>query len=250
MGKYAIPTIEVIALIACVIFGVLWLNNPNGSYEPLMAISGLVFIATEGIRRYRENRESKVIPKKHSLIEINSKNTLFARFIDKSNKMNGNIGIAFYCLNIVNVSNDPYTVKDVVLRYKIDNDEYSMISNVLLTGMAHSPKAKEDVNAIIIEIGSDSIVLMGWDNIRTELTSLKTLQPGGVLSGSAYYVFEFDDIEKVRLIENVELVVIDYSGRESNHPIDIQEDWIIKGRNASMCPRSFVSDAEDNIKFI
>jgi len=180
------------------------------------------------------------------LLDINAENTLFARFVNKGNKKTGNIGIVFYNVKIVNISNEPYTVKDVVLRYEFGGEKYSVISNVLLTGIV---RAKADVNAIMVEKGANRIIVMGWDNLRTKLSLLKILKPGGVLDGSVYYVLEFDDIEKARTLENVELVVTDYSGLESIHPIDIQEDWIIRGKNASIYPRSFIVDSKGKITY-
>ncbi len=186
--------------------------------------------------------------KPRHILDFNTKNTFFARFLNKNNKKTGNIGIAFYSLKIINVSDQPYTVKDIIFRYDLDGETFSSISFVLQTGIVPS-SAKKDVNAIIVNKGIDKLVLMNWDNIRTELGSLDVLQPGGVLSGSAYFVLEFDDIEKLWALENVEIVIIDYSGLESIHPISIQGDWIKMGRDAFIQPRPFVVDGESNISF-
>ncbi len=193
------------------------------------------------IRKYKQKTTSLKL-------DFNVNNILFSRFVSKGNKKTGNIGIAFYSIKIVNISNEPCTVKDVVLRYEFGDKKYSVISNVLITGIISPSKAKLDVNAIIVEMGTDKIIIGNWENLRTKLGLFKILEPGGVLEGSVFYVLEFDDIEKARILENVEIVISDYSGIESIHPIDIQEKWIVQGKNASIYPRSFISDGEGIIK--
>ena len=53
MHKSIIPIIEGLALFGCTVFGVLWINEPDGPFEPPFALSGLVLVATEIYRRYR-----------------------------------------------------------------------------------------------------------------------------------------------------------------------------------------------------
>jgi hypothetical protein len=44
--------IEILALVLCVTFGVIWYLNPEGNWEPPFALFTLFFIATELFRRY------------------------------------------------------------------------------------------------------------------------------------------------------------------------------------------------------
>lgn len=54
--KIVLVVFEVIALLACVYFGVLWYIKPSGNYEPPFAISAFVFVVTDLIRRYAPSR--------------------------------------------------------------------------------------------------------------------------------------------------------------------------------------------------
>jgi len=51
--KLALVIIEIAALLVCIIFGYLWIQKPDGPYEPLFTVSGLVFVVTELYRRYK-----------------------------------------------------------------------------------------------------------------------------------------------------------------------------------------------------
>ena len=46
--------IEIIALLISIFLGYKWIKNPQGNYEPLLFLTGLIFIASEIIRRYGE----------------------------------------------------------------------------------------------------------------------------------------------------------------------------------------------------
>ena len=54
--KTFLAALELIALLACVYFGVLWYIEPSGNYEPPFAISAFVFVITDLIRRYARSR--------------------------------------------------------------------------------------------------------------------------------------------------------------------------------------------------
>ncbi len=61
MHKAIIPTIEGLALFGCAVFGVLWINDPSGPYEPPFAVFGLVLVAAEIYRRYRgKDKETSI----------------------------------------------------------------------------------------------------------------------------------------------------------------------------------------------
>jgi hypothetical protein len=84
------------------------------------------------------------------------------------------------------------------------------------------PKAGK--SAIVLSNGLANIVLMGWDNIRPILGKYETLQPHGVFSGSAVFLFD-PQVNNARLLKDVKLVVTDFHGTKSSYPITIQEEW-------------------------
>ncbi len=59
MIKLTIIFTEITALLICVIFGYKWAKNPSGNYEPWLFLAGLIFVALEIVRRYREELFSK-----------------------------------------------------------------------------------------------------------------------------------------------------------------------------------------------
>jgi len=57
--KVFIGIIEVAALLICIVFGYKWVKDPSGNYEPWTFLAGLVFVAFEIFRRYKEAIFSK-----------------------------------------------------------------------------------------------------------------------------------------------------------------------------------------------
>ncbi len=187
--------------------------------------------------------------KKHIKIDINFANTTFARCLLPGNTNNGNIGITFFELKIVNLSEENTTIKEVILRYTLNDKVFTTESYVLLTGTLYSPLDKKDINAIIIKRGSDRIFLMGWNNLRTEIGEYKVLPPGGVLSGSALFVLGFNTIEDLSKIEKFEMVIVDYSGTETVQEIMIQSNWIEDAKYGLIENKSFSIDQAGNLKY-
>ena len=72
----------------------------------------------------------------------------------------------------------------------------------------------------------DTIYLIGWKNIRIVIGKRKILIPGSTLHGSAMFVLETDKVEKIKHLENMEIVISDFSGNTTVQPIKIQEKWI------------------------
>jgi len=50
--RLIIPIIEALSILFCIVFGILWIKNPNGPYEPPFAVAGLVLVIFEFYRRY------------------------------------------------------------------------------------------------------------------------------------------------------------------------------------------------------
>ena len=78
----------------------------------------------------------------------------------------------------------------------------------------------------VIQDRVDTIFLIGWNNIRTIIGKRKVLVPGSTLRGSAMFVLETDKVEKIKYIENMEIIMTDFSRNTTNQPIEIQESWI------------------------
>lgn len=187
--------------------------------------------------------------KKHIKLDINIANTSLVRCILPGNYNSGNIGLLLYDLKIVNSSEENSTIKEVNLRYTLDGKGFTTESLALLTGTLYSPLDKKDINAVIIQRGADKIVLMNWNNLRTEIGEHKVLQPGGVLSGSALFVLGFDSMETLSKVGKVELVVIDYSGAESIQEIKLLDNWIEGIKYSLIENRSFFIDQAGNIRY-
>ncbi|WP_440972614.1 hypothetical protein [Pseudomonas koreensis] len=51
----AIIAIEIFSLLSTLVLGVLWAYNREGNYEPFVALSGLLFSATEAYRRWSKH---------------------------------------------------------------------------------------------------------------------------------------------------------------------------------------------------
>ncbi|MFC1983816.1 hypothetical protein ACFLVO_02230 [Chloroflexota bacterium] len=186
-------------------------------------------------------------PRPHRL-DINTKQTLFARFGNSSNKA-GNWGIVFYSMKIVNVSRFPITVRDLQLRYKMDGKILSDISQAILTGTSYSPYDKKDIDSAIVQTGGNNIILQGWYNLRTVIGLYKSIEPGGVLSGSAYFILNTNDHAKLAQLNEFEFVVTDFLGRESTQKIKIEKDWLLKANDAVILNKHFSNDKNGTITY-
>jgi len=152
-------------------------------------------------------------------------------------------------MTIVNVSRFPFTVKELQLRYKIDGKIRSDISHVILTGTVPSPQEKKDVDSAMVQCGGANIFLMNWNNLRTEIGLHKTIEPGGVLSGSAYFILNTNALTKLAQLNEFVFVVTDFSGRESTQKIKIEKDWLEKASDAVILNKIFSVDKNGTITF-
>ena len=187
--------------------------------------------------------------KKHLNIDVNIDNIVITRFIFPGHKYSGNFGLLFYSLKIVNSSEDNCTIKKVDLRYTLDGKINSIAPNTLLTGTGYFPLEKKDVNAIIVRRAEENLVLLNWQNLATEIGEHKVLPPGGVLSGSALFVFEFNEVEKLSNMRNVELVITDYLGEESVQEIKLLDNWIETAKYYRVENKEFTIDPSGKIKY-
>ncbi len=181
-------------------------------------------------------------------VDIDTKNTLFARFGDPLYK-SGNWGIVFYSMTIVNKSKSPFTVRSLLLNYEVNGEKATVDSTVIRTGSVYSPLDKGSVDCAIVQSAGSNIVLMRWNNIRGEIGLHKTIEPGGVLSGSAYFLLRFSDRSKLRKLNQVELQLVDFSGKKSKTLLKIQPDWLSEGRDAVILNREFTQDKDGKFIF-
>jgi len=58
---------------------------------------------------------------------------------------------------------------------------------------------------------------------------------------------DFRDRAKLEQLKEVELVVIDFSGRESRQKVKIEKDWLERATDAVILDRQFTSDKNGSI---
>jgi len=159
--------------------------------------------------------------RKRYKFDLNYNNIFFSSFsAPQAPKIDKCLCLIVYGLRIVNNSDEPHTLKNVIFSYRFEGKKYRAESFVVLTGTI--PESGEP--AIVTSNGLAAIFLMGWHNIRSQLGEYETLQPGGVFSGSAVFLFE-SHINDLRRVKDLKLVVTDYHGTKSSYPIAIQEEW-------------------------
>nr|WP_321237200.1 hypothetical protein [uncultured Psychroserpens sp.] len=191
--------------------------------------------------KYKKPNE---LDKKHSFLEVDSKNTIISKYMG-GGLMKGHICILFYGLKIVNASQDSFTIKDFKLEYTLNSKKKSIISNNVITGNVYSDLEKKQLDCLIVYLDNAQIVLMGWENIRIRIGELQILQKNGVLSGSALFILDIKDIDDIRNIKDLAIVVSDYSNNHSKHKVEIDNEWIQRGKNSIVEPKKF--SAKDGV---
>ncbi len=180
-------------------------------------------------------------------IKIDAEPTFFARFNSPNSKCDGNWGLAFASIKIINLTPSPFTVKSLHLKYTIDNENYSVDSVVILTASIYSSLVKQKVNTAILTTELGNFNCMDWNNIRVQINDFSIIHPHGLLFGSAYFVLNIKEFEKLKHIKNVELILSDYSGLESVHPIPIENKKIDENKNYILNNRKDSCDALEKI---
>lgn len=153
--------------------------------------------------------------KKKPLVSIDIENVFFASFDCPDHSLNGNLGLGFYNIKVVNISNSTFTIEDLALRYQALGRTYDCTSYALKTG-----KTPDQRPAVFLKHGNDGIVVMGWDNLRTEIGRHQPLTPGAIFTASAYFLLEHDiDIDGIGIAE---FLLKDHGGTTSVHKLDIE----------------------------
>ena len=154
-------------------------------------------------------------------IEFDYKNVILSPIETKDGSFpNGKLALGFYFLNIVNRGESNITLKNIRLKCLVDGKLIEAESYVTQFGTLKSGEP-----ALIISNGIDKIVLMNWVNIRHEMIQNNVLVPGGVLSGStAFVICDFD--KNAINIDNIKLIIEDYSGNQTTHDVAFRPEWI------------------------
>ena len=154
-------------------------------------------------------------------IEIDYKNVILAPVETADGSYpHGKLALGFYVLRIVNHGDCAVTLKSIRLKCLVggklvEGDSYVTQVGTLKTGEP----------ALILSNGIDKIILMGWENIRPKMGQHDVIVPGGVLSGSAAYIIcDFD--KGAPRIENIKLVIDDYSGNQTAHDVEFRPEWV------------------------
>src|SRR5690606_21315148 len=109
--------------------------------------------------------------------------------------------------------------KEVVLRYSLNMKDYTTDSYVVNPGAMYDKSGNIYNYAVIENVGKDRIVLMDWRNLRSVIGAHKVLSPGEILSGSALFILDIVEIEQLSEIENMRLIVRDFRGKKTEHPL-------------------------------
>jgi hypothetical protein len=163
----------------------------------------------------------KTKSKKRYHFDLNFGNIFFATFWDSDNpRLDGRICLAIYALSVANGSDEANTLRDIDLSYRYGGRRYQTDSYVVPSGKSPSGEP-----AIVVTNMVNNIVMVGWHNVRTKLGRHEPLQPGGVFSGSAVFLFE-PHITDLHNIQKLSIIVNDYLGNKSTYPLEINEDWL------------------------
>jgi hypothetical protein len=184
---------------------------------------------------------------KQPSLDINVANVLAVRFFSHGNTQSGNLALILYDMKFVNSSDENVTLKEILLRYKLNVKERSVDSIVLLTGSVSSPLGQRD--SIIVHSGRKNIFLMDWKNLRSVIGEHKLLVPGAVLAGSGAFVLDIKEISDLEKLKSFKIVAVDYSDKETVKEIDVQEAWVKNASQTSIQNRSFAIDPAGTISY-
>jgi|688.fasta_scaffold90266_1 hypothetical protein len=206
----------------------------------LASIAALILLGYFVWDRYR--------PHRHSL-EVVAEQTLLATFETPGQALHGRLGLVFYIANITNVSSTPFTVKNVLLRGIMDDKRFEEESYVIQTGTVIPKETNAPIPTAMLRVGPDNFFLMRWNNIREVIGERRPVDPGGVLTASAFFPLPISSRNYVSRLRDLQIVVADFQGRESIYDLTILDEWVTTHPNALILNRSFRADGEGNVSF-
>lgn len=235
--------LECAALAMGAVFGVFWYTSGT-PYDVLFGLVSLTFVATEMTRRYGKADEA------HVKVDVDTRNTFAARFDSEGSSLRGRFSLGFYGITVTNLSSSPVTIRQVLLRYRFRDITHTEESHAVATGSCPSAADGKITRGIIVNANGKNCVLMNWDNITSRIAETQPISPGGALRGSALFVTCCRTMDEMRELQDAELVVSDYAGRTSNHPVMIESICIDRGASTSFSPRLFSFDQRGQITWL
>jgi hypothetical protein len=190
---------------------------------------------------------------KSSTISVDFKNILIARAAMEGLESN-NYVIVLYRMTFINTSDDNVTVQKIFLRCQLDGkdediDRMMIVNTGIITDAPQGPTVTLRIVAKQPLEYPGFHNLMGWKNIGTVIGENKLLLPGGVIVVSAVFRLEHDLKEFTR-IKKLQIVAVDYKGKEVTQDIPIQNSWFEAAPHLALENRPFTMDKSENIKFL
>lgn len=184
--------------------------------------------------------------KKRFKLDLDYRNISFSLFHDQQNdKLNNRFCLVVYFLHIVNTSLNSITLKNINLSYCFGGRVYEDESYVVKTG--DIPDVDEP--NLLTTNGIDTIFLMRWKNLRTEIGKHEVLQPGGVFNGSGVFLFE-SSVNDLSKISKLKLTISDYNGKKITFPIAIKDSFFTGiNKGFAVINRSFRITGDKSIEW-
>jgi hypothetical protein len=162
-------------------------------------------------------------------LDFTSDNITLARILADKMSFDRHIGVIVYNMVLVNKSKDFTTVKDVLLNFDFDGKQQSEEALNVETGVVKNMNNNKESPSLKIKMKSDTFLyLQDWHNIREKIAEGTLLHPGEILEGSGFYLLPITDIHDLNRIKNLSISVLDYSGYQSNIPIELSNPQPIK----------------------
>ena len=172
-----------------------------------------------------ENDKGQEKKNKDLLLSFNSENILVSRISVENHPYNGSLGIMLYSFSIVNSLQESITIKDILLEYELDGKLYTEDAMNLITSNIYVKERNENKPSIMCLMpNNDSLFLQNWFNIRNKISKDTLLQPGGILSGSAFYLLRKIDMNSLLKIKNINIIISDYFKTRTKIPITLDEN--------------------------
>ena len=150
-------------------------------------------------------------------IRVEHGNVTFFRLISGTAERNDKLVLMILGLNIINSSQESYTLKELVLRYKDGVIEKEALPYNIPIGNIKDWQAIAATNTI------DTVVIH-WKNILEVLSNCAVLQPGQLVSGNALFILDASK-ESMRDIKDFSIVIRDFLGHVTTHHNKAKESW-------------------------
>lgn len=180
-----------------------------------------------------------IIPVIYFIIERNYQGMIDVEFSEKSvfivpvygmnsmdKEIDGSLGIGFPELRIINNTNHNITIKELNLRYEVDN-------KVFFSNLYKLPQNTEDRCGIeeegimLTNIHNRGLyIFCDWEKERLKLRDYKTILQGGILSGSVFYKFEYLKRKDYNKLKNLCFVIKDSEDKSYEHELILRSSYI------------------------